>query len=159
LPISSGEQGAPAGAGEFTLVPESSSTVVGPFSSLSPVAMTPKDFRRLALRLPEAAEGAHMGHADFRVRGRIFATLGWPDDAWAMVKLTPGEQALFVEVEPAAFEPVPGGWGRRGSTQVRLEAVEPVTVRSALVTAWRRVAPKKLAGRAGGTSRPATRPG
>jgi len=100
-----------------------------------------------------------MGHADFRVRGRIFATLGWPDDAWAMVKLTPEEQALFVEVEPAAFEPAPGGWGRRGSTRVRLETVEPVTVQSALVTAWRRVAPKKLTGRSRSALRARAHPG
>ena len=108
--------------------------------------MTPADFRRIALRLPEASENAHMGHADFRVRGRIFATLGWPDNTWAMVRLTPEEQAVFVEVEPVAFEPVPGGWGRRGSTQVRLEAVEVATLQSALVTAWRRVAPKTQSG-------------
>jgi hypothetical protein len=120
--------------------------------------MTPADFRRLALRFPEASEGAHVGHADFRVRGRIFATLGWPDEAWAMVKLTPEEQALFVEVEPTAFEPVPGGWGRRGSTRVRLETVEPVTVRSALVAAWRRAAPKTLAGRPRDPSSVGTRP-
>lgn len=82
--------------------------------------MTADEFRKLALSLPEAIEGAHMGHADFRVGNRIFATLGWPDEHWGMVKLTPEEQELRVEAEPDVFAPVKGAWGRRGSTNVRL---------------------------------------
>src|SRR5262249_61347301 len=83
--------------------------------------MTADDFRELALDLPEATEGAHMGHPDFRVRGKIFATLG-PGEAWGMVKLTPEQQAVFVRTEPTVFRPVKGGWGLKGATQVVLEA-------------------------------------
>jgi hypothetical protein len=101
-------------------------------------------FRRLALSLPEAKEEAHMGHPDFRVRGKIFATLGHPDDDWAMVKLTPEQQQAFVETHPKVFTPVKGGWGRRGATNVRLRSASPGTLRPALVTAWRNVAPRAL---------------
>ena len=83
--------------------------------------MTADDFRSLALSLPEASEGAHMSHADFRVRGKIFATLG-PDEDWGMVKLTPDQQAVFTRSEPEVFQTFPGGWGRRGSTKVCLPA-------------------------------------
>lgn len=106
--------------------------------------MTIEDFRQLALSLPGASESAHMGHPDFRVRGKIFATI-WPDDGWGMVKLTPAQQKTAVRAEPEVFVPVKGGWGRRGATSVRLEAAHPATVRSALVTAWRNLAPKALA--------------
>ena len=82
--------------------------------------MSESRFRRLALALAEAIEGAHQGHADFRVGKRIFATLGYPDDAWGMVKLTPEQQSMLVEAEPEIFRPVPGGWGRHGATNVRL---------------------------------------
>jgi hypothetical protein len=105
--------------------------------------MTADDFRRIALSLPEAVESSHMHHPDFRVGNKIFATLG-PGEAWGMVKLTPEEQALFVRTEPAVFVPVKGGWGRRGATTVRLENASEPSVYSALVTAWRKVAPKKL---------------
>jgi len=106
--------------------------------------MTAQEFRDLALGLPEASEGAHMGHPDFRVRGKIFATLG-PDETWGMAKLTPEQQALFVRTEPDVFQPVNGAWGRRGCTCIRLaEATEPA-VRQALVAAWRNTAPKRLA--------------
>jgi hypothetical protein len=85
-----------------------------------------------------------MGHPDFRVRGKIFATI-WPDEAWGMVKLTPEQQARFVKSEATVFIPVKGGWGRKGATNVRLESANPERVGSALVTAWRNVAPKSLA--------------
>ena len=65
-----------------------------------------------------------MGHPDFRVAGRIFATLGYPESGWAMVKLTPEQQELFVKSQPAAFAPVKGGWGRGGATNVRLRAAK-----------------------------------
>jgi hypothetical protein len=105
------------------------------------------EFRRAALCLPEATEGAHMGHPDFRVRNKIFATLGVPDAAWGMVKLTPEQQEILMAAEPAAFKPAAGAWGRRGSTHVRLAAVDATTLRSALTTAWRNTAPKTLAAR------------
>jgi hypothetical protein len=88
-----------------------------------------------------------MGHADFRVAGRIFATLGWPDDDWGMVKLTPEEQALRIEAQPAIFKPVKGGWGLRGNTNVLLEAAGEAAALGAIRAAWRNAAPKRLAGR------------
>jgi hypothetical protein len=91
--------------------------------------------------LPDAVEGAHRSHADFRVGKRIFATLGYPDDGWGMVKLTPEQQSVVVEAEPEIFRPVPGGWGKGGSTNVRLANADPTTLKSALTMAWRNVAP------------------
>jgi len=107
--------------------------------------LTIDGFRRLALGLPEASENAHMGHPDFRVRGKIFATIGWPDRGWAMVKLTPEQQAAFVEAEPAVFTPVKGGWGRRGATNVRLRVAKQASARRAIATAWGNVAPALVA--------------
>jgi hypothetical protein len=98
----------------------------------------------MALALPEAAEEAHMGHPDFRVNGKIFATLGYPDGQWAMVKLTPEQQTAFVESAPAMFVPVKGGWGLRGATNVRLSAANQRALGPALATAWRNVAPRRL---------------
>ena len=99
--------------------------------------MTAADFRRMALRLPGASEAAHMGHPDFRVAGKIFATLGYPKRAFAMVQLTPEQQELFVRAEPKSFTPVPGGWGRKGSTHVLLKTANKAAVREALTVAWR----------------------
>ena len=107
--------------------------------------MTAAQFRKMALGLPEATESAHMGHPDFRVGGRVFATLGYPSKEWAMVKLTPDEQEFFVRAEPDVFIPVKGGWGRSGATNVRLGTATNAKLRGALVAAWRRTAPKKLA--------------
>jgi hypothetical protein len=107
--------------------------------------MTAAEFRSLALSLPEVSEESHMNHPDFRVGGKIFATLG-PDDTWGMAKLTPEQQALFVRTEPKVFRPVNGAWGRRGSTYVHLEAATEAAVRQALIAAWRNTAPKRLAG-------------
>ena len=102
--------------------------------------MTLEDFRRVALGLPEALEGAHMGRADFRVGNRIFASLH-PDRDAGMVILKPEEQAVLVEAEPAMFSPVPGGWGRSGSTLEHMAAIDEATLRDALVRAWRHRAP------------------
>jgi hypothetical protein len=107
--------------------------------------MTRDGFRRLALSMPEASESAHLGHPDFRVRGKIFATLGYPDDGWGMVKLTPEQQEAFVTAEPSVFAPVKGGWGRQGATTVRLRPAKARTLRVAVAAAWRNVAPRKLA--------------
>ena len=74
-------------------------------------AMTPNQFRKLALAMPDAIEGAHMGHADFRVGDKIFATLGYPDAAWGVVLLKPDQQAPLLQTAPDIFSPVPGGWG------------------------------------------------
>jgi hypothetical protein len=114
--------------------------------------MTADDFRQIALGLPEASESAHMDHPDFRVRGKIFATLGYPDRDWGMVKLTPAQQATLVRAEPAAFVPAKGAWGRRGSTTVHLEIVDEVTLTNAIVAAWRNVAPKRLSDQFGSSN-------
>jgi hypothetical protein len=106
--------------------------------------MTSAEFRRLALRFPEAEESAHMDHPDFRVAGRIFATLGYPDKDRGMVVLPIEEQARFLREYPKAFAPAKGAWGKRGSTTVRLEAVDKATLRDALEIAWRNKAPKDL---------------
>jgi hypothetical protein len=98
--------------------------------------MTATDFRRLALSLPDAEEHEHMGHPDFRVRGRIFATLGYPDTSYAMVSLNPEQQHDFVRASPQTFVPVKGGWGRKGATQVVLEHADEAAVERALRTAW-----------------------
>jgi len=101
-------------------------------------------FRRLALALPEAVEQQHMGHPDFRVRGKIFATLGHPDADHGMVKLTREQQEAFVEAAPKVFSPVKGGWGLRGATTVTLKSASERTLMPALETAWRNVAPRSL---------------
>jgi len=114
--------------------------------------MTPEAFRKLALELPEAVESSHMGHPDFRVGGKIFATLG-PErekEPWGMVKLTPELQAPLLAAEPDAFEPASGAWGRRGATLVRLRKAGVAPVRRALATAWRNTAPKRLVQRLDG---------
>jgi hypothetical protein len=115
--------------------------------------MTAADFRRLALGFPEATEGAHMDHPDFRVGGKIFATLGYPDMGVGMVKLFPDQQKDFVRAEPEVFAPVKGGWGRRGATHVRLKAATKASVQRALAAAWRNTAPKRLAEKFETTSR------
>jgi hypothetical protein len=102
-------------------------------------------FRRLALSLPEAVEGAHMGHADFRVGGKIFATLGAPDASFGAVMLTPEQQRAFVESYPKAFVPVKGGWGLKGATNVVLAGATEKTLLPGLAAAWRNRAPKTLA--------------
>lgn len=106
--------------------------------------MTANEFRKLALELPEAIEASHMNHPDFRVKGKIFATLGVPDAGWGMVKLTPQQQKRFVKAEPNAFVPVKGGWGLRGATNVCLSYATGEILRPALIAAWRNVAPKSL---------------
>ena len=109
--------------------------------------MTVEGFRCLALGMPEAFESSHMGHPDFRVRGKIFATLGYPDETWGMVKLTLEQQEAFVSAGPVVFSPVKGGWGRQGATSVRLRPAKTRSVRIALTVAWRNVAPRRLAER------------
>lgn len=106
--------------------------------------MNAEDFRRAALEFPETAESSHMGHPDFRVRGKIFATI-YPDGRFGMVKLTPEQQDEFVHDEPKVYAPAKGGWGRQGCTTVRLSAARKGSVRRALAAAWCKAAPKRLA--------------
>src|SRR6186713_3071803 len=91
-------------------------------------SMTPAQFRKLALRLSEVSESAHMDHPDFRVGGKIFATLGYPDKEHGMVVLPVGEQAQFIRDYPKVFAPAKGAWGKRGSTTVRLENIDEATL-------------------------------
>jgi hypothetical protein len=106
--------------------------------------MSADEFRKIALSFPEAIETAHMNHPDFRVRGKIFATLGFPDESWGVAKLTPDQQQEIVARDPDMFQPVKGGWGRRGATHVFLAKAKSATVRKTLTIAWRNVAPKRL---------------
>ena len=98
--------------------------------------MTGNDFRRIALSMPDAVERAHFGNPDFRADGRIFATLSLERDGYGVLMLTPEQQAGMVEDEPKVFSPVPGGWGRNGSTRVLLSKVAPDVLEAALRTAW-----------------------
>jgi hypothetical protein len=106
--------------------------------------VTIAQFRRLALGLPEAVESAHMDHPDFRVGGKIFATLGYPEKGYCMVKLTPDQQALFARAEPAMFVPAKGAWGKGGATCALLKTAQPRPLEAALIAAWRNTAPKTL---------------
>jgi hypothetical protein len=110
------------------------------------------DFRRIALGMVDAIEGAHMGHPDFRVNGRIFATLH-PDHLFGMVKLTPDQQSRFVLENPSTFVPENGAWGRGGCTAVRLDSADEDTLGEAMTLAWQNSASKPAAHR----RRPVTR--
>ena len=107
--------------------------------------MTAAEFRRIALSLPGVEEKAHMGHPDFRVGGKIFATLGYPDARFGTIMLSPQDQDLLIRDHPKAFVPAAGAWGRAGSTSVALRSAPRKAVAIALEAAWRRRAPKKLA--------------
>jgi len=95
------------------------------------------DFRRIALSLEGAEEGSHMGSADFRVGGRIFATLASQDKGYGNLMLTPEQQSDFVTEQPDVFIPVTGGWGRMGATHVRLDKVKEDVLTGALRAAWK----------------------
>jgi hypothetical protein len=88
-----------------------------------------------------------MDHPDFRVGGKIFATLGYPAKGWGMVKLTPEQQHYYSKDYPDVFVPVKGAWGRRGATSVHLKIVSKETLHRAIAAAWRNTAPKRLAGK------------
>src|SRR5438874_12011160 len=106
--------------------------------------MTVAQFRKMALSFPEAVEAAHMGHPDFRVGGKIFATLGYPNDGRGVLLLSPGEQQELISQHPEMFELVPGGWGLRGSTQVRLKQITRPVLQAAMTKAWQRRVPNRL---------------
>jgi hypothetical protein len=107
--------------------------------------MTAAEFRRMALSLPEAVEHAHQDHPDFRVGGKIFATLSYPDKRWGMVKLFPDQQQDFMKSKPKVFVAANGAWGRQGATLVHLKRATKAELRKAMFAAWLRTAPKKLA--------------
>jgi hypothetical protein len=99
--------------------------------------MTPADFRRIALSLEGAEEGSHMGAADFRVGGRIFATLASVKEGYGNLMITPELQADFIAERPDLFLPVHGGWGRSGATHIRLALADEDTLHGGLHTAWK----------------------
>ena len=99
--------------------------------------LTADGFRGIALALDGAIEGAHMGHADFRAGGRIFASLGYPDDGHAMVKVRPADQQNLVTARPDAFQPATGAWGAGGATMVDLRRAPVALVRTAMTAAVR----------------------
>jgi hypothetical protein len=99
--------------------------------------MDADDFRRIALSLEGAEESSHMGSPDFRVGGRIFATLASEKQGYGNLMLTPEQQAAFVEELPEVFVPIAGGWGRMGMTHIRLAAANEDVLTGALRTAWK----------------------
>ena len=105
--------------------------------------MLPEEVHALALMLPDVIAGVHMGNPDFRVHGRIFATL-WTEEDRIVVRLTPVIQADLIEAEPEIFEPIPGSWGKRGWTNVDLNTADEAIIRGALLAAWKAVAPAYL---------------
>jgi hypothetical protein len=105
--------------------------------------MTGDEFRKLALEIPGAVERSHMNHPDFRVAGKIFASLGVPDENCGMVKLTPQAQRAFIEKAPKVFRPCSGAWGRQGATNVYLPSAKSRIVGAALDAAAKNVARAK----------------
>lgn len=107
--------------------------------------MNAAKFRKLALDLPGATEGSHNGHADFRVGGKVFASLAPPPgEEWGMVKVAAEQQATLVRAAPEVFRPATGAWGRSGCTIVTLSEARVAGVKEALGWAWRNVAPKGM---------------
>ena len=102
--------------------------------------MTSDEFRKVALEIPKAVERTHMNHPDFRVAGKIFASLGVPDENWGMVKLTPEQQRTFIEKAPEIFGPSRGAWGIHGYTNVYLASAKASILRTALDAAAKNVA-------------------
>jgi len=110
--------------------------------------MTAADFRRIALSLEGAEEGSHMGAADFRVGGRIFATLASQKQGYGNLVLTPEIQANFAQEQPEVFLPIAGGWGRMGMTHIRLAQANQDVLAGALRAAWKLRVEKNASGRA-----------
>lgn len=106
--------------------------------------MTVDEFRGLALSFPESVESSHMGHPDFRIGGKIFATIA-PDSVRAMVKLKPEQQQEIIRTAPAVFEPASGAWGERGATMIELAVADEADVLQSLTWAYFNTAPKKPA--------------
>jgi hypothetical protein len=101
--------------------------------------MTINEFRKMALEIPKAVEQSHMNHPDFRIAGKIFASLGAPDANWGMVKLTPEQQRGFIEKAPEVFTPCSGAWGHAGATNVYLACAKASLVRAAIKAAAKNI--------------------
>jgi hypothetical protein len=115
--------------------------------------MSPDEFRTAALKVPGAIESAHMNHPDFRVNGKIFASLGYPDEGWGMVKLTPAQQRAFMAEAPKIFSPCVGAWGRNGATGVHLRSAKQRILGRALRAAAENVLQSSKPSRTGLRSR------
>lgn len=94
--------------------------------------MTSAEFRTAALKVPGASESAHMNHPDFRVNGKIFASLGCPDDGWGMVRLTPAQQRAFMKEARGMLAPCAGAWEKAGATSVHLASARKRILHEAL---------------------------
>ena len=105
--------------------------------------MTIDEFRKMALEIPSSVERSHMNHPDFRVAGKIFASLGVPNESWGMVKLTREQQRAFIEKAPKIFKPSSGAWGRQGYTNVYLPVATTAIVRVALDAAAKNLGSKE----------------
>ena len=105
--------------------------------------MTADRFRSLALEISGAIESSHMNHPDFRIGGKIFASLGYPDDEHGMVKLAPEQQLNFLRKAPSVFNPCAGAWGKQGATNVNLAPAKVGLLRTALKAASKNVDSKK----------------
>jgi hypothetical protein len=101
--------------------------------------MSSDEFRKMALEIPTAVEQSHMNHPDFRVIGKIFASLGVPDESWGMVKLTLDQQRAFIEKAPEVFKPCSGAWGRAGATNVYLASAKASLARAAIKAAAKNI--------------------
>jgi hypothetical protein len=101
----------------------------------------------MALSFPETVQSSHMDHPDFRVAGKVFATLGYFEKGWGMIKLMPDQQETLVTAEPRVFVPAKGKWGERGATSVHLKNARAATLKRAMREAWTNAAPKRLAGK------------
>jgi hypothetical protein len=108
--------------------------------------MTLEEFAKMALSFPESIQASHFNTTDFRVNGRIFATLR-PEKQCGVLLLARGDQALLRETSGEMFEPVPGSWGEKGSTFVILDHADPEMVRHAMAMAWKKAAPKSISAR------------
>ena len=116
-------------------------------------------FRRLALELPGAIESSHMGHPDFRLNNRIFATLSAQEKGCGVLKLTPEQQRAFITEQPQSFSPVQGGWGRMGMTFIHLEHVDEALIAGALSTAYHNLQKKQFEKKSNKKSRTTAKPG
>ena len=119
--------------------------------------MTANEFRKRALGFPGAVESEHMNHPDFRIEGRIFASLAYPDESWGMVALTAEQQRVFVEKGKGAFRPCNGAWGERGATNVHLPSADRKLLKAALAAAVGNVLAKAKEKRSKRNSRIASR--
>ena len=109
----------------------------------SNMRVTADRFRSLALEISGAIESSHMNHPDFRIGGRIFASLGYPDDKHGMVKFTPEQQRNFLKKAPGMFSPCAGAWGHQGATSVKLTQAKIGLLRTALKMASKNLDAKK----------------